>query len=80
MLYNRFVDDTLAIFNSDKEVGDFFLRLNKLYPDWEFRMDGEGENQLSFMDVNIQCSDGDLVRSVFHKKTLKLYTHWMPSH
>ena len=77
LLYNRFVDDTFSIFNNEQEAGDFFLRLNGLHPGLVFTMEGEADNQLSFMDVNVQRSGRDLVRSIFRKKTFTgLYTRW----
>ena len=40
-------------------------------------MEGEVDDHLSFMDVNVHCSGRDLVRSVFRKNTFTgLYIRW----
>ena len=51
LLYCRFVDDTVSIFNDEAEACSFFRHLNDLHPDLLFTMEREMENQLLFMDV-----------------------------
>ena len=46
LMYNRFVDDTFAVFNNEEESHDFFCELNELHPALKFTTDAETDNQL----------------------------------
>ena len=56
-VYNRFVDDTFAIFNDDDESSNFFGLLNNLHPDLRFTVEGEVDDHLPFMDVLVRRED-----------------------
>ena len=75
-LYDRFVDDTIAIFNHEKEAEPFLAILN-LHPSLKFTMERETNNQLPFMDVRVTKHEDKLVRSLYRKPTFTgLYTRW----
>ena len=76
-MYNRFVEDTFAIFNNKEESHDFFRELNQLHSALKFTVDSEIDNQLPFMDVGVRRQDGKFRRSVYRKPTFTgLYTRW----
>ena len=75
--YNRFVDDTLAIFTKQMESESFLALLNSLHPSLRFTVEGENNNQIPFMDVQLERDDGQLIRSVYRKPTFTgLYPRW----
>ena len=77
LLYDRFVDDTFAIFNSESESKDFFSLLNGLHPGLRFTVENELNGELPFMDVLVQRKDDALLKSVYRKPTFTgLYTRW----
>ena len=74
--YNRFVDDTFAIFQSEERSQQFHTALNKIHPALRFTVERESNCQLPFMDVLVQRTN-ELVRSVYRKPTFTgLYTRW----
>ena len=77
LFYNRFVDDTFAVFLSQRESEDFFQLLNGLHPSLRFTVEGERDGLLPFMDVLVKRIDNCLIRSVYRKPTFTgLYTRW----
>jgi hypothetical protein len=68
IFYKRYVDDIIAIFNSEYEAQEFFKHLNKQHENLKFTMEKEQDNQIAFLDVLIQkCIT--FSTSVYHKKT-----------
>ena len=77
LFYNRFVDDTFAIFNDEDESLDFFGLLNNVHPDLRFTVEGEVSDRLPFMDVLVRRDDQAFTRSVYRKPTYTgLLTRW----
>ena len=77
LFYNRFVDDTFSIFLSQGASLEFFKLLNGLHPALSFTMEGEKNNMLPFMDVQVERVENEFVRSVYRKPTFTgLYTRW----
>ena len=77
LLYDRFVDDTFAIFNNEGEAEGFHQKLNSLHPSLKFTTEAEQNGQLPFMDVQIMKVQDKLMRSVYRKPTFTgLYTRW----
>ena len=75
--YNRFVDDTLAVFTKQAESEEFLVLLNGLHPSLKFTVEGESNNTIPFMDVQLQHNGGQLIRSIYRKPTFTgLYTRW----
>ncbi|XP_065671956.1 uncharacterized protein LOC136089796 [Hydra vulgaris] len=66
--YKRYVDDIIAIFNSEFEAQEFFKHLNRQPKNLRFTMEKEKDNQIPFLDVLINKSNS-LSTSVYHKKT-----------
>ena len=77
LLYNRFVDDSFAIFNNEGEAESFHNKLNSLHPNLKFTMESEQDGELPFMDVKVMKVQDKLQRSVYRKPTFTgLYTRW----
>ncbi|XP_065671709.1 uncharacterized protein LOC136089584 [Hydra vulgaris] len=66
--YKRYVDDIIAIFNSEYEAQEFFKHLNKQHKNLKFTMEKEQDNQIAFLDVLIKKSNS-FTTSVYRKKT-----------
>ncbi|BHF79704.1 hypothetical protein SprV_0702282600 [Sparganum proliferum] len=65
----RYVDDTFVIIERD-QVLTFQEQLNVVFPDIQFTMEEEVNNQLAFLDVLVCCKDcGGLKTKVFGKAT-----------
>ena len=57
IFYQRYADDIYAIFQSDKDVSDFFEYLNSLSSNIKFTKEEESDNTLTFLDTKIVKSD-----------------------
>ncbi|BHF81385.1 hypothetical protein SprV_0702451500 [Sparganum proliferum] len=65
----RYVDDTFVVINRDQLL-TFKERLNAVFPDIQFTMEEEENNQLAFQDVLLCRKDcGGLKTKVFRKAT-----------
>nr|VZI09945.1 unnamed protein product [Spirometra erinaceieuropaei] len=65
----RYVDDTFVVIERD-QVLTFQEHLNAVFPDIQFTMEEEENNQLAFLDVLVCCKDcGELKTKVFRKAT-----------
>ena len=75
--YNRFVDDTFSLFESESVSQTFFELLNGLHPALRFTVEVEQDHRLPFMDVAVERVGDRFVRSVYRKPTFTgLYTRW----
>ncbi|XP_065656739.1 uncharacterized protein LOC136082089 [Hydra vulgaris] len=68
IFHKRYVDDIIAILNSEFEAQEFFTHLNKQPKNLKFTTEKEQDNQIAFLDVFINKSVS-LSTSVYHKKT-----------
>ena len=76
-LYDRFVDDTFAIFQDKAKADCFFNKLNSIHPALHFTAEGESNGELPFMDVLVKRISDRLIRSVYRKPTFTgQYTRW----
>ncbi|BHF64138.1 hypothetical protein SprV_0200713700 [Sparganum proliferum] len=65
----RYVDDTFVVIDRDQLL-TFKERLNTVFPDIQFTMEEEENNQLAFLDVLVCRKDcGELKTKVFRKAT-----------
>ncbi|BHF72313.1 hypothetical protein SprV_0401537700 [Sparganum proliferum] len=65
----RYVDDTFVVIDRNQLL-TFKERLNAVFPDIQFTMAEEENNQLAFLDVLVCCKDcGGLKTKVFRKAT-----------
>ncbi|BHF65607.1 hypothetical protein SprV_0200862000 [Sparganum proliferum] len=65
----RYVDDTFVVIDRDQLL-TFKERLNAVFPDIQFTMEEEENNQLAFLDVLVCHKDcGGLKSNVFRKAT-----------
>ena len=75
--YDRFVDDTFAIFPDIVQSEFFFTKLNSLHPQLRFTVEGEDNGELPFMDVLVKRHGEGLERAVYRKPTFTgQYTRW----
>ncbi|BHF76656.1 hypothetical protein SprV_0501975500 [Sparganum proliferum] len=67
--WTQYVDDTFVVIERDQML-TFKERLNAVFPDIQFTMEEEENNQLTFMDVLVCRKDcGGLKTNVFRKST-----------
>ena len=67
--YRRFVDDTFVTFNRQEAAFKFLKFINNKHPNIKFTMDTEQDNKLPFLDLLITKENGQIITSVFRKKT-----------
>ena len=68
IFYNRYVDDTCAVFKSAHHPDLFLNYLNNKHPKIKFTLEKENNNQLSFLDILISNADR-FKTSIFRKST-----------
>ncbi|XP_065642299.1 uncharacterized protein LOC136073930 [Hydra vulgaris] len=82
IFYKRYVDDIIAIFNSEFEAQEFFKHLNKQHKNLRFTKEKEKTTKFHFFDVLTNKSNS-LSTSVYHKKTitglLQIFFSFVPS-
>ena len=78
ILYRRYVDDIICLFNGESYVDKFFEFLNTQNFNIKFTFEKQVNKQISFLDVLV-TNDGDQIcTSVFHKKTATgLFTNYL---
>ena len=78
LLYRRYVDDIICLFNSEQDADQFFKFLNAQHPNIKFTFEKEKDGKLVFLDVLISKTDQDLCTSVYRKMTsVGLYTNFV---
>ena len=78
ILYRRYVDDIICLFNCQSDADKFFEFLNRQHPNIKFTFEKQVNKQISFLDVLI-TNDGDqFCTSVFCKETvIGLFTNYL---
>ena len=77
----RYVDDVLALVNSEFDLDVFLHFLNSLYPSLNFTHEWESNGSISFLDVTISKSEVGLKFKVFRKSTFSnSYLHFYSFH
>ena len=78
ILYRRYVDDIICLFNSESDADKFFVFLNQQHPKIKFAIEKQTENQLSFLDLLITSNGDNFLTSVCRKKhSVGLYTNYL---
>ena len=69
LYYNRYVDDTFALFRNEYDAECFLDFANSRHPNIRFTIEKEEANKLSFLDVQVFRDNGHFNTSVFRKNT-----------
>ena len=78
LLYRRYVDDIICLFNSEQDADDFFKFLNTQLPNIKFTFEKEKDGKLVFLEVLIFKTDQNLCTSIYRKMTsIGLYTNFL---
>ena len=78
ILYRRYVDDIICLFNCESDADKFFEFLNSQHPNIKFTFEKQVNKQISFLDVLITNDGGQFCTSVFRKETaIGLFTHYL---
>ena len=78
LLYCRYVDDIICLFNSEQDADEFFKSLNAQHSNIKFKFEKQKDDKLAFLDVLISKTDQNFCTSVYRKMTSKgLYTNFL---
>ena len=78
ILYCKYVDDIICLFNSESGTDKCFVFLNQQLPKIKFTIVKQTENQLSFLNLLITSNGGNFLTSVYQKKHfIGLYTDYL---
>ena len=78
ILYRRYVDYIICLFNSDSDADRFYEFLNKQHPNIKFTLQKQQNNQISFLDILIKKNGENLSTTTFRKKTaIGLFTNYI---
>ena len=76
-VYFRYVDDTFVIFQNEKELEEFLIRLNGLHSSLQFTFEKEKNNSLPFLDVHVEHTKDSYETKVYRKPTFTgQYLRW----
>ena len=76
-VYFRYVDDTFAIFRSEKDSEEFLTRLNNLHSSLRFTFAKEKNSSLPFLDIHFERTETNYETSVCRKPTFTgQYLRW----
>ena len=80
LLYRRYVDDIICLFNFEQDADKIFKFLNPQHPNIKFTFEKQKDVKIVFLDVLILQKDQNLCTSVFRKMTsICLYTNFVSS-
>ena len=65
LMFYRYLNNTFAIFDSEKECDEFLDQLNSLHPSLRFAFEKEVNQSLPFFDVQVEKVGFKLITSVF---------------
>lgn len=72
LFYRRYVDDTICLFNSERDADLFFNFINNQHPNSHFTMERESNQVLPFLDVLLNNKPPQFpVTTVYRKKTFR---------
>ena len=77
LLYRRYIDDIICLFNCEVDAMKFFDYLNSRHPNIKFTFEKQNGGKLAFLDILISNESDNFCTSVFRKKTsIGLYTNF----
>ena len=67
ILYRRYVDDIVCLFNSQSDADKFFDIRNQRHPKIKFTIEKQNDlkNQLAFLDLLITCNGDNFLTSIY---------------
>ena len=65
ILYRRYVDHIICLFNSESDDDKFFDILNQGHPKIKFTIEKQNENQLAFLDLLITCNGDNFLTLIY---------------
>ena len=76
LLYRRYIDDIICLFNCEVDAMKIFDYLNSKHPNIKFTFEKQNGGKFTFLDILISNESDNFCRTVFHKKTsISLYTN-----
>ena len=69
ILYRRYVDGYICLFNSQSDADKFYEFLNKQLPNITFTIKKQENNQISFLDILLKSNGEIFSTTVFCKPT-----------
>ena len=78
LLYRRYVDDIICLFNCEVDAMKFFDYLNSRHPNIEFTFEKQNGGKLAFLDILISNEGDNFCTSVFRKKHQLVSTLTLP--
>ena len=80
-LYFRYVDDTFALFQNEKESEEYLIKRNETHPSIKFTSEKEKNKCFPFFDVCFEHTETGDETSVYRKPTFTgQYVRWNSSH
>ena len=77
LLYRRYIDDIICLFNCEVDAMKIFDYLNSKHPNIKFTFEKQSSGKFTFLDILISNENDNFCRTVVHKKTsISLYTYF----
>ena len=65
ILYLRYVNDTICLFNSESDADNFDAFLNKQHPNIEITLEKQQNDQISILDILIKKNGENDCKTIF---------------
>ena len=78
ILYRRYVDDIISLFNCQSDADEFFEFSNRQHPNMKFKFEKQVNKQILFLDVLIKNNVDQFCTSVYRKEpAIGLFTNYL---
>ena len=78
ILYRRYVDDIICLFNSQSGADKFYEFLNKQHPHIKFTFEKQQNDQISILDILIKKNGENVSTTIFRKtRAIGLFTNYL---
>ena len=78
IVYLRYVDDIICLFNSKSDADEFYEFLNKQHPNIEITLEKQQNDQISILDILIIKNSENVSKTIFRKTTaIGLFTNYL---